>query len=134
MINDFINEMHTGIALVRPVNFPGLPEDEQLLTDNMNVHLTNNQHDCYTMLVSSAVRMEWRRPYYWANKNFEKAQQVGLDLWYYMGLSIKTRSWNTLLTSFGLPKIHETSLQVLLHTFHEGLFYQAWLHPNGGCL
>ena len=100
----------------------------------MDVHLTDNQRDCYTVLVSSAVRMEHHCPYYWANKNFEKAQQVGLDLWYYMGLLIKTGSWNTMLTSFGLTTLHESSLRVLQRTFHEELPHRAWLHPNGGRL
>ena len=62
MINNFINKMHTGTTQVQPVNFPGLPEDEQSLTNNKDVHLTNNQQDCYTELVSSAIRIKRRCP------------------------------------------------------------------------
>ena len=132
MIHNFINGIHTGINTALPVNFSGLPEDEQPLTDDFNVCLTNDQQDCYTVLVSLAVRMERYRPYYWANKNFEKAKQVGLDSWYYMGLSIKTGSWNTLLTSFGLPTLYETSLCVLKRTFGKGLPHWDYFHlrPN----
>ena len=92
MISDFINKVHTGINAVQPVNFPGLPEDERPITDDQDVHLTNDQQDCYTILVPLTVRMERYCLYYWANKNFGKAKQVGLDSWYYMGLSIKTGS------------------------------------------
>lgn len=96
MINNFNNEIHTRINKAQPVNFPGLPEDKQPLTHGFNVCLTNDQQDCYIILVSSAVRIEWYRQYYWANKNFENTKEVELDPWYYMGLSIETGSWNTL--------------------------------------
>lgn len=58
MISNFINRIHTGINTTRPVNFPGLPEDEQFPTDDVDVHFTNDQQDCYTVLILSAMRME----------------------------------------------------------------------------
>ena len=126
MINS-INELQAATAAIQPVMFPGLPEDEQPLTDFEN--LTDDQRDCYTVIVVLAFKMGQLCPYHWANKNFEKARTMRLDSWYHMGLSIKTRSWNSLLNSFEFSKLQETSLCVLLCTFHEGLPHQNWKHP-----
>ena len=85
-----INALLAGRAQVHPVVFPGLPEDERPITDFES--LNNNQLDCFTVIVTSAYKAEQLRPIHWANKNFEKARAIGLDLWYYMGLSIKNCS------------------------------------------
>ena len=47
-----------------------------------------------------------------------------------MGLSIQNRSWNTMLEHKGLPTLHETSLRILLRTFHEGLPHRNWEQPQ----
>ena len=64
MISNFINGIHTGINTAQSVIFPGLPDNEQPLTDDAEAHFTNDEQDCYTVLVSSAVRMNWQRPYH----------------------------------------------------------------------
>ena len=51
-----------------------------------------------------------------------------------MGLSIETHSWNTMLTSKGLPTLHETLLRILLQTFHEGVPHRNWERPQGNNL
>ena len=132
MINDFINELLAGRAPVQSVVFLGLPEDERPLTDFKT--LTDDQQDCYTVILVPAFKLGRLCPYHWANKIFEKARTMNLDSWYHMGLSIKTRSWNTLLNSFGLSTLHETSLCVLLRTFHEGLPHQNWERSQGNHL
>ena len=88
IINGFINELQAGMTAVQPDVFPGLPEDERPLTDFEA--LTDDQWDCYTVIVVLAFKMGRLYPYHWANKNFEKARTMQLDSWYHMGLSIKT--------------------------------------------
>lgn len=84
MINGFINELLLGRAAVQPVLFPGLPEDKQSLTYYKT--LTDDQWDCYTVILVPAFKM-WRLcPYHWADKKFEKARTMQLDSWYHMGL------------------------------------------------
>ena len=128
-INDNINTLLTGEGQVHPVVFPGLPEDEQPITDFES--LNDNQLDCYTVIVTSAYKAQLLCSIHRANKNFDKAKAIGLDLWYYMGLSIQNCSWNTLLEHKGLPTLHETSLRILLRTFHEGLPHRNWEQPQG---
>ena len=36
-----------------------------------------------------------------------------------------------MLKSKGLATLHETSLRILLRTFHEGLPHQNWERPQG---
>ena len=88
MINGFIHKVQAGTTAVQPVTFPGLPEDKRPLTDYED--LTDDQHNCYTVIVVSAFKMAQRQPYHWANRNFEKARQMRLDSWCHMGLLIKT--------------------------------------------
>ena len=118
-INDYINTLLAGEAQVHPVVLPGLPEDKRPITDFES--LNDDQLDCYTVIVTSAYKTQRLCPIHWANKNFEKAKAIGLDSWYYMGLSIQNWSWNTMLEHKGLPTLHKTSLGIILQTFHEGL-------------
>ena len=106
-----------GEAPVLPVVFPGLPADERPITDLES--LNDEELDCFTVIVTSAYKAGRLGPNHWANKNFEKAQAIGLASWYHMGLAIESRSWNRMLASKGLPQLHETSLRILLRTFNE---------------
>ena len=53
---------------IQPVVFQGLPEDKQPLTDYEV--LTDDQRNCYTVLVVSAFKMDQLCPYHWANRNY----------------------------------------------------------------
>ena len=112
MLNNFIIGIHTGVNTPQPVNFTGLPADEMALTG-----LTDDKKDCYIVLFNSAVKMRQQSPFYWANRSFQKAKKVGLASWDYMGLSIKSDTWKTMLDGLGLPTLYETSLCVLKCTF-----------------
>ena len=131
-INDSINALLVKRAPVQHIVFPGLPEDEQPLTGFET--LTDHQLDCYTVILVLAFKAQRLCPFHWANKSFEKARTIGLDSWYHMRLSIKTRSWNTVLNSYGLPTLHKPSLQILLRTFHEGLPHRTWEQSQGNRL
>ena len=58
MINGFINELQAGTAVVQPVVFSSLSEDKQPLTDDKDVHLTDDQCDCYTVILTLAIKMD----------------------------------------------------------------------------
>ena len=81
MLNQLIIGIHLGISTPKPVHFSGLPVDEEPPTD-----LIDDEQDCYTLLITSAVKMQQQRLYHWANRNLEKARRIRLASWYYMGL------------------------------------------------
>ena len=82
LIDDYINVLLAGRAQVQPVVFPGLPEDERPITEFES--LNDDQLDCYNVIGVSAFKAQRLCPIHWANKNFEKAKAIFLDLWYYI--------------------------------------------------
>ena len=53
------------------------------------------------------------RPTHWANRNFQKAQVIGLDTYRHASAEIMNDHWNFLLQNAGQPTLHDISMQAV---------------------
>ena len=116
MINNFIIDIKCGQDTAQPVIFPGLPQDEDLLTG-----LCHEQEGLYAAFLESARRMQRICPQHWANRNFNKAKAMGKDTYYHASIEIMNDNWNNLLKTSGQPILHDISLLALKEVIREGI-------------
>merc|ERR1712155_27944 len=74
MINNSIVDIKSGRDTALPLIFNGLPDDKDLLTG-----LGHEQEGLYAIFLEVARRLKRHRPQHWANRNFQKAQAIGID-------------------------------------------------------
>ena len=116
MIHNSIVDIKSGRDTALPVNFIGLPDDEELLTG-----LSHEQEGLYAIFLEAARRMKRHRPTHWANRNFKKAQEIGKDTYSHASVEIMNDHWNFLLKSAGQPTLHDISMQAVKGAIIDGI-------------
>ena len=108
MIDNTIVDIKSGRDTALPVIFEGLPDDEDLITG-----LSKDQLELYGVFLAAAQTMKRHRPTHWANRNFQKAQTIGLDTYSKAKNEIMNDHWNFFLQNAGQPTLHNISLQAV---------------------
>ena len=116
IINNFIVDIKYSHNTAQPVIFPGLAQDDELLTG-----LCHEQEGLYAAFLEPAQRMRRIRPQHWASQNFNKARVIGLYTYYRTSIRIMNNDWNRLLRTSGQPILHDVSFQTLKEVFHNGI-------------
>ena len=125
MINNTIVDIKSGRDAALPVIFNGLPRDEDLITG-----LSNEQQDLYEIFLEAARRLRRYRPTHWANRNFQKAQVIGLDTYRHASAEIVNDHWNFLLQNAGQPTLHDISMQAVKGAISDGIRNHDNSHPD----
>ena len=116
MINNSIVDIKSGRDTTLLVVFNGLPGDEDLLTG-----LGHEQAGLYKVFLEAARRLKRYRPTHWANRNFQKAQVIGVDTYRHASVEIMNNNWNFLLNSAGQPTLHDISMQAVKGAICDGI-------------
>merc|ERR1712155_402872 len=75
--------------------------------------LSKDQLELYGVLLAAAQAMKRQRPTHWANRNFQKAQAIGLGTFSKAKNEIMNDHWNFFLQNAGQPTLHNISLQAV---------------------
>ena len=125
MINNSIVDIKSGRDTALPVIFNSLPGDEDLITG-----LSHEQQGLYEIFLEAARRLKRYRPRHWANRNFQKAQVIGLDTYRHASAEIMNDHWNFLLQNAGQPTLHDISMQAVKGAISDGIRNHDNSHPD----
>ena len=125
MIDNTIVDIKSRRDTALPVIFNGLPGDEDLITG-----LSDEQQDLYEIFLEAARRLRRYRPTHWANRNFQKAQVIGLDTYRHASAEIVNDHWNFLLQNAGQPTLHDISMQAVKGAISDGIRNHDNSHPD----